>query len=158
MDIGIYSVAVTRWVLESSLGVCPEPVSVHAEGVKAPTGVDQRAAAMLVFPKGVVSQFVCAFDGAADNALHIFGEEGCISLPHEFWQATEAVLTRADHPSEMVHAPFRINGLEEEIEEATRCVRAGRTESTRMPHAETLAIIRWLDELRQQLGVRYPFE
>jgi len=39
-----------------------------------------------------------------------------------------------------------------------RCVRAGDIESARMPHDETLAIIGWLDELRRQVGVRYPFE
>jgi hypothetical protein len=27
-----------------------------------------------------------------------------------------------------------------------------------MPHAETLALVGWLDELRRQVGVRYPFE
>jgi hypothetical protein len=27
-----------------------------------------------------------------------------------------------------------------------------------MPHDETLAIVGWLDELRRQIGVRYPFE
>jgi len=39
-----------------------------------------------------------------------------------------------------------------------RCVRGGLTESARMPHRETLAIVGWLDELRRQVGVRYPFE
>ena len=106
----------------------------------------------------MTSQFVCAFDGVADNALRIFGERGWIGLPHRFWEATEAVLSRSGQPPETVQAPFRFNGFEEEIEETIRCVRAGLTESPRMPHAETLAIIGWLDELRRQLGVVYPFE
>ena len=158
LDIGIYNVAMTRWVLESALGACPNPVSLRVEGILAPTGVDQRAAATIVFPGGVTSQFVCGFDGVADNALSIFGDRGWIGLPQRFWEATEAVLSRPGQPPETVQAPFRINGFEEEIEETIRCVRAGLTESPRMPHAETLAIIGWLDELRRQLGVVYPFE
>jgi predicted dehydrogenase len=158
LDIGIYNVAATRWALESALGACPDPTSLHVEGTRAPTGVDQRAAATLIFPGGVVSQFVCAFDGTSDNSLRIFGDSGWICLPRQFWQATEAILSRRDQPPETVQVPFRINGFEEEIEETMRCVRAGLTESARMPHDETLAIVDWLDELRRQLGVRYPFE
>jgi hypothetical protein len=38
---------------------------MRAEGVPAPTGVDQRLAGTLGFPGGVVSQFACAFDTKA---------------------------------------------------------------------------------------------
>jgi predicted dehydrogenase len=158
LDIGIYNVAVTRWVLESALGACPEPVDLRVEGTRAPTGVDQRATGTITFPGGVVSQFVCALDGTADNSLRIFGDEGWIRVEPRFWQATEAVLCRRDQPPETLQAPFRVNGLEGEIEETVRCVRAGLTESPQMPLAETLAIAGWLDECRRQLGVRYPFE
>ncbi len=158
LDIGIYNVAMTRWVLEAALGACPAPVSLRADGVIAPTGVDQRVAATITFPGGVASQFMCAFDSQADNSLRIFGDAGCISIPQHFWEATEALLSRPGEQPQAVHAPLRINGFEDEIEETIRCVRAGLTESPRMPHAETLAIVGCLDELRRQLGVRYPFE
>ena len=158
LDIGIYNLAMTRWVLERTAGTCPEPVSMRADGVLAPSGVDQRVAGTLVFPGGVVSQFVCAFDAVADNALRIVGERGCIIVPRRFWEATDAVLQRPGEPDVAVHAPLRINGFEGEIEEAMRCIAEGRAQSPRMPHAESLALVRWMDELRVQLGVRYPFE
>lgn len=158
LDIGIYNVAITRWVLESQRGSCPAPDRIGAQAVLAPTGVDQRVAATLNFEGGVVSQFVCAVDGHADNALRIHGERGHIELPHHFWEATEARLCRPGQAPEVVHAPFRINGFEGQIEEAMRCVRSGLIESPQMPHAESLAIVACLDELRRAVGVRYPFE
>ena len=158
LDIGVYNVAMTRWILEVALGRCPEPLAIHAHGVLAPTGVDQRVFCNIAFPEGVSSQFICAFDTCADNALRIFGERGSICLPHHFWEATQAILHIHDNPPQEVHAPMRINGFEGEVEEAMRCIRAGLVESPRMPHAETLAIIACLDEIRCQLGVRYPFE
>jgi predicted dehydrogenase len=158
LDIGIYNVAVTRWVLESALGACPEVASLQAEGILAPTGVDQRAVGTMHFDGGVVSQFVCAFDGAADNSMRIFGDRGWIRLEPGFWEATAATLSRPDRTTETAQAAFRINGFEEQIEETMRCVRAGLTESARMTHEETLAIVGALDELRRQIGVRYPFE
>ena len=158
LDVGIYNLAVTRWVLEMALSQCPPADSLHAHGVLAPTGVDQRVHATLVFPGTVASQFVCGFDTSSDNALRILGERGCITLPRDFWQAEYAVLEVAGQPAQTVQAPFRINGFEGEIEEAMRCARAGLVQSPRMPHAETLALLGWMDELRRQMGVRYPFE
>ncbi|MGN6829873.1 Gfo/Idh/MocA family protein [Paucibacter sp. M5-1] len=158
LDIGIYNLTVTRWVLRQALGVCPEPLALRAEGVLAPTGVDQRVNATLSFPGGLVSQFICGIDGSSDNALHILGTRGSITLPHNFWQATEARLQLHGEPPQTVAAPFRINGFEGEIEEAMRGIRAGLIESPRMPHAESLATLAWMDEIRRQLGVRYPFE
>ncbi|MBT9597621.1 MAG: Gfo/Idh/MocA family oxidoreductase [Vitreoscilla sp.] len=158
LDIGIYNLAMTRWVLETALGACPEPSSMRADGVLAPTGVDQRVAGTLVFPGGVVSHFVCAFDAVADNSLRVVGERGCIVVPSQFSAATDAVLQRPGEPDVRVHEPLRINGFEGEVEEAVRCVRTGLIESPHMPHAESLSLVRWMDELRGQLGVRYPFE
>lgn len=158
LDIGIYNLAMTRWALEAAPGACAEPVDVQVQGVLAPSGVDQRVSATLVFAGGVVSQFVCAFDAVADNALRISGERGAITLPDRFWEATTAVLTRPGRPDQTLQAPLRINGFEEEIEEVMRCVRAGRIESDRVPHAETLALLGWIDRLRAALSVRYPFE
>lgn len=158
LDIGIYNIAATRWVLQATLGRCPEPTRMHAAGVLAPTGVDQRVTATLEFPQGISSQFTCAFDSASDNALHILGSAGSITLPRNFWEATEATLHRPGRMPELLHAPYAINGFEGEIEETMRCVQAGLLQSPQMPHAESLAIVGWLDELRRQLGVRYPFE
>jgi hypothetical protein len=127
-------------------------------GRLAPTGVDQAVAGTLVFERAVVSQFVCALDAQADNSLRIMGEHGHIELPGMFWQATAAVLHKHGQPPLVVDTPFRINGFEGEIEESMRCIRAGLTQSPVMPHAETLATLAWMDQMRKQLGVRYPFE
>jgi predicted dehydrogenase len=158
LDLGVYCVAMTRWVIQQAAGSCPEPSSNHASGTLADTGVDQRVSAMLTFPGGVSSQLVCGFDGSAENSMTILGERGLIKLPSGFWGATEARLERPGEPALLEQAPFRINGFEYEIEEAQRCIRAGLVESPRMTHADSLAALRWMDEIRRQVGVRYPFE
>jgi predicted dehydrogenase len=158
LDIGIYNLAVTRWVLEAAQGLCPEPLKVQATGRLAPSGVDQHVEAQLVFPGGVVSRFTCAFDRASDNALRVVGTGGEIEVARDFWQASTARLLRPGQPGEQVHLPWRVNGFEYEIEACMRCIGAGQIESPAMPHLESLALARWLDELRRQMGVRYPFE
>lgn len=156
LDIGIYNLSMTRWALQQALGECPPLQGLHAQGRLAPTGVEQRVAATLDFGGGLVSQFVCGFDGAADNGLRIFGERGHIEVPQHFWQATQALLHREGDATLSVEAPLAINGFEGEITEAMRCIRAGAVQSPLMPHRETLATLGWLDRLRQAVGVRYP--
>ena len=158
LDLGVYNLTMTRWVLQHALGECPEPVALQASGQLAPTGVDQRVWATLDFGGGRVSQFTCGFDGSADNGLRIFGQRGHIVVPRVFWEATEAQLHIDGEAPVVVQAPFAINGFEGEIEEAVRCARAGRIESATMSHADTLATLGWMDRIRAQLGVRYPFE
>ena len=158
LDIGVYNLSVTRWVLQTALGTCPTLRELQVHGVLAPTGVDQRLAASLVFDGDVVSQLVCGFDSQSDNALRITGEHGWISAPQNFWQATEVVLQSRGEAPRSVQTPFVINGFEGEIVEAMRCIRAGLVESPHMPHTETLATLGWMDAMRAQLGVHYPFE
>jgi predicted dehydrogenase len=157
LDIGIYNLALTRFVLENACGQCPEPLRIVATGTLAPTGVDLRVGGLMAFPDGVIAQWLCGLDTTSANAMVINGANGSITLPQDFWQATRAVLSCKGQPDRVCEAPFRINGFEGEIEEAMRCIRAGLLQSPRLPHAETLALARWQDEVLRQLGVRYPF-
>ena len=152
LDIGIYNVALSRWVLERALGACPAPTAINAHGVLAPTGVDQSVHATLAFPGGQVAQVACSFDAVSDNSLRILGSQGCIVVPKDFWQATTATLQRHGAEPEHIERPFATNGFEYEIAEVMRCVRGGLKESPGMPHAETLAIADCLEQLQHKVG------
>ncbi len=158
LDIGIYNLALSRWALEQNLGACPPLRHLLCHGVQAPSGVDQRVSAQLVFEGGAVAQMFCAFDTQAANSLQLHGEHGSIVVPQHFWQATQAQLLQAGHEPVQAERPFEINGFEGEVREVVRCVREGLVESPRMPHRETLALVQTLDAMRRQLGVRYAFE
>jgi predicted dehydrogenase len=158
LDIGIYNLTVTRRVLQQALGHCPDALAIDAHGVICPTGVDHRVAASLRFADGLTSQFVCAFDSDSDNEFRIFGEHGRITVGKPFWGASSATLAKNNDAPLTINQPFRINGFEYEIEAAISCIREGRTECPRIPHDETVQTLRWIDQLRADIGVRYPFD
>ncbi|MBW8847830.1 MAG: Gfo/Idh/MocA family oxidoreductase [Burkholderiales bacterium] len=148
-DIGIYNLAVTRWVLQQmNGGTCPEPVAMDVHAKMAPTGVDAAVNVTLHFPGGVTSQFRCGFDAASVNAFEALGSKAGLRFPLDFWQAEAVELVTRKAPAERVETPFVINGFEGEIAEAQACIRAGLVESPRMPHAETLALLGWMDAIR----------
>jgi len=158
LDIGIYNLSLSRWVLQTSLGACPSVLHSDVHGVLAPTGVDQRVNGSFTFADGVTFQWVCAVDTSSSNSMQILGEKGHILVPRNFHHAEEVVLQRHGEAEQRVATPFAINGFEYEIAEAMRCVRTGLLESPRMPHSETLTTLEWMDAIRARLGVRYPFE
>ena len=156
LDIGIYNLTLSQWVL-ARIGEHRVP-EFHIGGRLADTGVDQRAVVQLDYPNGVSSQFVCAFDGDAENAFHIHGELGHITLAARFWECQHVSLRRPGQPAQELSLPFARNGFEYELIEAQRCIHAGLIESPLIPHRDTLATLRLIDALRGRLGVRYPFE
>lgn len=158
LDVGIYNLTATRWALQQALGHVPEPVAMDVRGELAPTGVDRHVAATLHFEGGISSQFICGFALRSDNSLRLMGDAGCIVLPKHFWMAQRVELHQGLGPPVVVDTPFACNGLEGEIAEAMRCMRAGLVESPAMSLDETLATLGWMDQLRARLGVRYDWE
>ena len=152
-DIGIYNLVVTRWVLQQmNGGVCPEPVSMDVHATLASTGVDAAVVATLHFPGGVTSQFRCGFDASSVNPFEAIGTKAGLRFPMDFWGSEAVELVTRREPAQRIEAPYVINGFEGEITEAQTCIRAGLLESPRMPHDETLALLRWSDAIR----ARFP--
>ena len=50
------------------------------------------------------------------------------------------------------------NGYNYEAEEVARCLAEGLLQSPVMPLDETVALMRILDEIRSQIGLKYPME
>ena len=55
----------------------------------------------------------------------------------------------------MVPEPVIGRGYSHEVIEFQRCLAEGLLESPLVPHAQTLTIMRQMDRLRAQVGVRY---
>ncbi len=151
LDLGIYNLAVSQLVM----GRKPDKIAAVARF--SPSGVDDLLSASLHYENGRLAQFTCGMISYCENFLMIGGEKGFIRVPTYFVDAAEAVLTVGGH-TETAREPLRGEGFEFEIEEAMRCLRAGEIESPKMPLDDTLATMEVMDEIRAQIGLRYPGE
>ena len=158
LDIGIYPLSISQWCLQQANGARPELEGIDASGLLSPTGSDQRFSASLRFSNQVVSQTFCAVDGPGENQFRVFGETGFITISARFWEATSATLQRGDGEVAHEHRPVEINGFEGQIREAVERITHGHLQSPVVSHADTLQVMRWMDEIRSQLGVVYDFE
>lgn len=156
-DIGIYNLVVTRWVLQQfNGGECPEPERIDVAATLAPTGVDASVTATFHFPGGITSQFRCGFDASSVNAFEALGAKAGLRFPVDFWGSEAVELVTRKAPVQRFDAPHVLNGFEGEIAEAQACIRAGLLESPRMPHAETLALLGWMDAIRAKFPTPRP--
>jgi predicted dehydrogenase len=151
LDVGVYNLAVSQFVM----GRKADRVAAIARF--SDTGVDEMLSASLHYPHGGLANIVCGLSAAFDNALVIGGEKGFIRVPSRFIHGKEAALD-IDGKIETVSQPRRGGGFEYQIEEAMRCFRAGEIESPLLPHADTLATMETMDEIRRQIGLCYPGE
>jgi len=90
--------------------------------------------------------------------LVIIGDRGRISFEKKFFMATKAEMRLYGKKGQKFQQKHRSGGFEYQIEEAMACIRAGKIESPVMPHADSLANMQVMDEIRAQIGVKYPFE
>ena len=151
LDVGVYTVSFSNWVFGAV------PVAVAGLATLGETGVDEQMAAALQYPNGGLGCVMAAVRTDLARTATIYGTEGHIRVGPPFWRATEATL-QAGGEDRTESRPFRANGFEFEIMEVGRCLREGLTESPVLPLDDSLGVMRTLDALRAQWGLRYPFE
>jgi dihydrodiol dehydrogenase / D-xylose 1-dehydrogenase (NADP) len=151
LDVGVYTVSFADWVFGAA------PTAVTGVATIGETGVDEEMAATLQYAGGQLASVMSAVRTATPQVATVFGTEGRIQVGPPFWQAGSATLSAGGN-TETVERPFLANGYEYEAIEVGRCLREGLSESPTMPLDASLAIMRTLDGLRSQWGLRYPFE
>lgn len=150
LDLGIYPVSFAVDVLG--------PVSeVHAAGRLGDTGADTEIAAGLVHAGGALSSIAVSSRAVGPNIAHVVGTEARIDIDAVWYTPTAFRVTAPDgqvieeYVSEVVG-----RGMQYQALAAETLVADGRTDSDVLPFAESVAIMRILDQIRAQVGVTYP--
>ncbi len=122
------------------------------------TGVDMMESISLSYADGRMANLQSGALTLNDRQGIISGTDGYIKVDNvncpeviEVWRNYELV-ERIEKPADMV------NGYEYQVLECKRCIEAGLIESPMMPHAETISIMKQMDEMRKEWGVKYPMD
>ena len=150
LDVGIYPLSLAWWILGK-----PESILSRAEIGR--TGVDIQAGILMQYKSGAVAQLSCGVSARGPVTAEITGTEGIIEIPGMFHMTEKArIITRKE--TEDIFIPHDVNGFEYEAAAAAESIRNGLKEDPVMPLDETLEIMKTMDDLRKEWGVRYPFE
>lgn len=151
LDVGIYPVTFATMIF----GTNPENILSTAH--IGETGVDEQFSILMSYPSGKTATLNGAFRIDLTNEAHIYGTEGSIRIP-SFHSAKSACLYKNGEEAETFKDDRQSAGYAFEIEEVGRCLNQGLLESPVVPLDESLKIMKLMDEIRGQWGLKYPGE
>jgi dihydrodiol dehydrogenase / D-xylose 1-dehydrogenase (NADP) len=108
-----------------------------------------QATTILTHAGGQMSTLLAATRGSGPQEATIVGDGGWIRI-HARWWTPKAFTLTAGVTERVVPVPIVGNAASHIADEAMRCLRNGRLESEVMPLDEMLAIVRTLDQMREQ--------
>lgn len=152
LDLGVYPIAFLHDVIGA-------PESIHAHAVLTTTGVDESVATVSTHADGVLATTYSSQDVGDSVDTLILGDTGRIEIgPWWFCPSTVTVRDSDGNVVEVYDERPTGRGMQFQAAEIERLIREGETESPLMTHADTLAVMQTLDEIRAQIGVRFPGE
>jgi predicted dehydrogenase len=151
LDLGIYPLTIAHIVLGS-------PQSITAVATLTDKKVDLNTSIVLTYESGAHATLSCTMAARGSVSAMIAGDKARLELDDYFYAPTSyRLITREGEVTEFAKN-YEGNGLREEAAEFARVVRSGEIESPLMNHATTLLMMEQMDEIRAQVGVRYPGE
>ena len=150
LDLGVYPVSFAH----DFLGV---PDAVHANGTLTETGVDGQVSIVLSYGERTQATLSTTLWAKTPTMASISGTEGFVTVAGNFYTPTSFRVQRTDGRVWTFDQPSP-RGLQFEAAEVARRVAAGATESPRLTWADTVEVLRTLDEVRAQIGLAYPGE
>ena len=151
LDVGVYPIS-----LASMLFGTPDRATGDAHiGM---SGVDEHSAIVLHHEDGrlAVLHTSVSLDTAQEAIL--YGTQGHIYMHSPWWKCPTVSVVRPGKSEETIEIPITGNGYNYPAVEVGRCLREGLLESPIMPLDETLSIMKTMDSLRAQWGLKYPME
>lgn len=152
LDLGIYPVSFA-W------DVFGAPSSTYAISSPTPTGVDRQTAIVFGYPGGEQAVLHTQLDARGPSTAVIVGTEARIEIEPVWYTPTSfSLLDSHDQVLERFELEVPGRGMQFQAAELERLVAEGRSADDVLPPEETVAIMGTLDEIRSQIGLRYPGE
>ena len=152
LDLGIYPVSFA-W------DVFGAPATINAISSPTPTGVDRQTAILFGYGDGQQAVLHTASDTMGPNGAAVIGTEAWVEIdPIWYTPTTMRVLDPEGKVLEEFDGRSDGRGMQFQAAELERIVASGSLEGDILPPSESVAIMGTLDDIRAQIGLRYPSE
>lgn len=148
LDVGIYPVFY-------ALTLLGEPKHIKATAVIGYTNVDEQCAIIFDYGNGVLAQLFCSLISNNTQETSIHGDKSRLLIHHPSHGLTTMSLIQDWKLRGHVKVKYTGNGFNYQIEEVHRCLGAGLNESPSWTSEDSLRLMRTLDRIRAEIGLKY---
>ncbi len=151
LDIGIYPVYLAHTLLGA-------PTTIKSLSSMTETGVDASTTVQMEWADGAMAVLYSTIVAQTDTTAKIYGTDGYLLL-HTRWHETKKIsYYNAEGFVESWEFPDEYRGYYYEIQEVNKCISEGLIESPSLPLDFSISLMKTMEEIRSQIGLKYPFE
>ncbi len=151
LDLGIYPISFAHMILG-------KPTKITATGVLTDKGVDGQTSVIFDYGSGAQAVLTTTMIAQTPCRATIAGTLGRIEIDRTFYSPTEMRVVTLDGTVTEYPNNYQGHGLREQAAELERLVHGNEIESQILTHQMSIEVMESLDEIRKQIGLRYPFE
>ncbi len=152
LDVGVYPINFARMIFGDRI------VKISSACTYTDSGVDEQDSITLIYEDGRVAQLAASMLGLSDRRGTIYGTKGFMVIENINNFESLTVYDTGYRPVKKIERPEQISGYEYEVEACICALSEGKLECEEMPHSETLRVMELMDALREEWGVKFPFE
>lgn len=152
LDLGIYPLNFACMTFKSPIKSVVSSCRFNAYGV------DDENSILLTFEDGKTATLHSSQLVASERGGMIYGTKGYIQVENINNCQGLRVYDKNHRLLQEIKAPAQITGYEYEVEACMDAMEKGLLECPQMPHAETLRMMRLMDSIRADWGLKYPME
>ena len=152
LDLGVYPINFALMAFHD------EVKNVSSTAVMSPEGIDWMNSITLTFEDGKMAVLHSNMLAQTDREGVINGSKGYMEIQNINNCEEIRVFDLNRNMTACYRVPEQINGYEYEVIACKKAIEEGKTECEEMPHSETLRVMKLMDSIRSEWGMKFPCE
>ena len=151
LDLGIYPISFAHMILGN-------PISITSSAVMTDKGVDAQTSMIFNYDNGAQAILTTTMIEQTPCRAVVAGLDGWLEIDRTFYNPASMRVILNDGTVTEYPSAYTGHGLREQAEAFKQIVQSGEVESKILTWKDTVDIMKSMDTIRGQIGLKYPFE
>ena len=151
LDLGIYPISFAHMILGN-------PVAINSSAVMTDKGVDAQSSMIFTYENGAQAVLTTTMIEQTPCRAVVAGLNGWLEIDRTFYNPASMRVVLNDGSATEYPNTYSGHGLREQAESFKQLVQSGKLQSDILSWKDTVDIMKSMDTVREQIGLKYPFE
>jgi predicted dehydrogenase len=151
LDLGIYPISFAHMILGN-------PASITSSAIMTNKGVDAQTSMIFTYESGAQSVLTTTMIEQTPCRAVVAGLHGWLEIDRTFYNPASMRVVLNDGTVTQYPNTYTGHGLREQAESFKQLVQSGKVQSEILSWQDTIDIMKTMDAVREQIGLKFPFE